>query len=266
MTCNTVINRLYAYADGTLDRSEHRQTRSHLDSCPRCAREAAAIHDVESRVRMAFRDDPPSPGLWRQIRSSIEVERARRGLRTGRRRVFRIALATVSVVSLTLAMSLYIRAGDARLAPPIWLVEAPVHDLRTFLVSKRPLDIGTRDAALLRRWFIDKVDFRPPLPFDRGAGLELVGGRLCYFLHRRAVSYVYRSGKHLLSFFAFPGAGLGLPTGRREIGSGPRVSVHEVNGFTNVLWGGNGLVYALVSDAPRARVLRTAQLLTRRNP
>lgn len=266
MTCENVTSRLYAYADGTLEAAERKETHSHLDSCPRCAREAAAIHDIESRVRTAFRDDPPSAGLWPQIRCSIEAERVRRGLRTGRRRFLRMTLATVSVVSLTLAMSLYIRAGDARLAPPIWLVEAPVHDLRTFLASKRPLDIGTRDAALLRRWFVGKVDFRPPAPSTRGAGLELVGGRLCYFLHRRAVSYVYRSGKHLVSFFAFPGAGLGLPTGRRATGSGPRVSVHEVNGFTNVLWGGKGLVYALVSDAPRARVLRTAQLLTRRSP
>lgn len=268
MICENMTNRLYAHADGTLDLVERRRTRCHLDSCPRCAREAAAIHDIENRVRMAFHDDPPAAGLWPRILDSIEAERVRRRLRTlgaGRRRFLRVSLATVSVASLLLAMALYIRAGETRLAPPIWLVEAPVHDLRTFLVSKRPLDIGTDDPALLRRWFVGKVAFRPPVPVTRGAGLALVGGRLCYFLHRRAVSYVYRSGKHLLAFFVFPAAGLGLPAGGAATGSGGRVSVHEVNGFTNVLWGDKGLVYALVSDAPRARVLQTAQLLTRRD-
>lgn len=211
----------------------------------------------ERRVRSALATASPPADLWPRIRTTLHAEDTQRSGSTRRA----LALVAVGVAGALIAVAFLAPIFRAPAPLPAWIVEAPVRDLRTFIESRRPVDVLAVNPQHLQGWFAGKVDFTPPLP-AAPAGLDLLGGRLCDFLHRRAASYMYRTGEVLVSHFVYPEAGLGID-GADDVRVGAHLAaIRQIDGFTHVLWKEDGLVHSVVSAGPRARVIRWAQQLS----
>lgn len=87
--CERIGPLLDAYHDGELGRLRRWRLQRHLDGCPGCREELAALAGVGSWVRKATEAAPP-PDVWSEIRwrlparGSRAAPAARRGLRPGR--------------------------------------------------------------------------------------------------------------------------------------------------------------------------------------
>lgn len=142
------------------------------------------------------------------------------------------------------------------------LLSVPVQDLHTFVVSQRSLDVASPDPQYVRQWFQGKVDFPPPLLPTHAGTATLVGGRLCYFLDRRVASFMYTTDGHYLSLYVMPRRGLSPPQDG-VARTTPRATVHEVQGYTHIIWSHMALLYSLVSDLPTARLLEMTRRFRR---
>lgn len=256
MTCREIKARLPLFLDGVLDGREAQDVLGHLEVCASCRAEAEAIRRFEDGLRAAAGQEVPvPPALARRIDAALAP---RPWPVLGRRRLLQGAgVAAAASLAALAAVAVLRRPPPPPETPPAWVLEAPVNDLRTFLDSRRALDIATADPALLRRWFEGKTDFPPPKA-AASAELVLVGGRLCYFLHRRASAYMYRADGRYVSFFTFPGAGLWRPESPGRDAGARTLVVREIDGFTHVLWSDGELIHSLVSDLPPRRLARLA--------
>ena len=139
---------------------------------------------------------------------------------------------------------------------------ASIEELRTFVDSRRPLDLVSQDPLELQGWFEGKVDFTPPAP-PMLSELDLVGGRLCFFLDRRIAAYTYVADGHMISLYVMRDAGLGRVGGEAARLAGREVVVGEQAGFQGAFWHSDDLAFALIADLPRDHVLELATRLLR---
>lgn len=137
----------------------------------------------------------------------------------------------------------------------------PVDDLQTFVVSQRALDVAETVPTSLRQWFQTKVSFSPPVLPGQVEKAKLVGGRLCHFFNRRVASFMYRTDGRYVSVFVMPREGLTLPVGEEIDLHRARATVHEVQGYTHVIWVQTDLLYSFVSDLPQDRIMSLAKAI-----
>lgn len=255
--CAEIREVLEQYLDDALDNTMQRAVRGHLENCPPCRQESVTLRRLDNLTRAALATETPlpAPELWSRVMATLdtEVPVQREQPERGRLVLFGGLAALAATVAGVGVVGYALRRSDVL---PVWLLEAPVEDWRTFLASDRAVDIATVDPERLLGWFSRRLSFQPPPPPPPGETIKLVGGRLCYFLHRRAASYMYRTEGKLVSLFAFNGAGLGMPEGGEEIIAGRRAVVRRVGVFTHILWSEGPLIRSLVSDMPRARLAR----------
>ncbi len=204
MNCSDVRNQLRALLDGECAQSLRASLQSHLGICETCRGEAEAIVAFEGRVREALQAEPVPPALLARLRSQADPRGTRHSLRgmdwrIARRLTLLGAFALILLFPPASVIQLRQDQPDSRFE----VAETPINELRTFIDSRRPLDIATSDSDSLRSWFAGKVMFSPPssppLP-----SLHLIGGRLCFFMNRRIASYMYRSDDYLLSLYIIP--------------------------------------------------------------
>ena len=169
-------------------------------------------------------------------------------------------MATAAVIMLALSVAIF---------RPLWLpgsrqarlLSIPVEDLHTFVVSQRGLDVDSTGAEQVRQWFWEKVDFSPPLLPGRVGKATLVGGRLCHFLDRRVAAFMYRSEGHYLAVNVMPRDGLILPTHGDGALETPSGTIHDVKGYTHIIWSRSDLLYSLVSDLPQNQLTEMAKAM-----
>lgn len=255
MSCRQLQEQIYAFLDGALPSPRRARVQRHIASCSACRMQAASIRRIEDQFRTALRTDQPMPpGLWARMHSGLIADAGPPtegvGLRLSRPWIMWPALlfALVATTAAIVGFTRFSKDSQAR------LIEVPVHELQTFVDSHRAFDVVTQDPATLRGWFLDKVDFAPPLPAPV-AGLELVGGRLCYLLERRVVSYMYRADERFVSLYIMEVDDLNPPPGEAARVGGRQVAVLTVGDYTNVIWQDGGLLYSLVAALPQERLL-----------
>jgi anti-sigma factor RsiW len=262
MSCGRIRSRLEAYVDGRVDAEEKAAIRDHLASCVVCRAEAELIGEVESRMRAAFAADSPSDDFRQRVDAILSPDRgagaAHGRLRGGWRAAAAAAVVLLAVLGATLA-GLGIYSPGASQAG---VMVASIEELRTFIDSRRPFDIASRDPAELRRWFEAKVDFTPPRP-PVLSDLDLAGGRLCFFLDRRIAAYMYLADGRVISLYVMRQAGLRTPGGEPARLAGRQILVGELAGFHGAFWRSDELAFALIADLPRDRLLDLARRLVR---
>ena len=165
--------------------------------------------------------------------------------------------AVVAVACLILLAGLNTFSGKRIGDYPI--ITETIGDFVTFRVRGYPLDIKSSEPSVIMRWLAERVDFRLPSGVVPPPGFRLVGGRLCSFLNRRLVFFLFKRGKTAASLYVMSDAGLALPD---DIGA-QAVVVHSSKGFSNVFWRNGGLLYVIVSNLPEAEAERFAEALKR---
>jgi anti-sigma factor RsiW len=261
MSCEDVHLRLERYLDDDLSPKEYAVMQSHLSECEACHSELTRVKAFEVRLREAFRGERSPPALWPRIAADLgrhgavaQAAGERRRVGYPSRRVAIAAAALLAVGFVVMARRLVTAAVDSA-----ELMQTPVGELRSFIDSGRPVDFVTTDPAVLRAWFMDRVDFVPPAPTPR---LTLVGGRLCYFFERRIASYMYKIDGHLVSLYLMSNKGIEPPSASHEVALGTRAAaIREVDGFAHMLWKEGSLYYSLVSDQPAAQLVELARAL-----
>ena len=265
MTCHDVQHQLYPFLDGTLEADHSQAIQNHLAECAACGAKVEQTQRLEDRLRTTFRDEPVPDTLWSRIQADLEVTEPLSDAATSPRRVllkmpWMWSAAAAAVVILTLSVLLL---------RPLWLpatlqarlLSVPVQDLHTFVVSQRAMDITGTASEQVREWFWEKVDFSPPvLPVQAGKA-HLVGGRLCHFLDRRVAAFMYRADGRYISLYVMPRQGLDLPPSSGEVLQPMRATVHDVKGYTHILWSRTDLLYSLVSDLPREQLADMARAM-----
>ncbi len=265
MTCHDVQQHLYDFLDSALDSATGDAVQHHLETCTPCRTAFEATQSIEDQLRHTLREEPVPPTLWPRIQADLDrVVPAAIAATTQKRRrpwLWSAALAAVLVLSLGIALLKPVLMRSESLHAR--LLSVPVNDLHTFVVSQRPLDMASADPQQLRQWFQQKVAFPPPvLPVQVGAAY-LVGGRLCYFLERRVASYMYSADGHYVSLYVMPHEGLQQPSDAVRRLRQPQATVHEVQGYTHVIWSHTGLLYSLVSDLPQGQIFAMARQMMR---
>lgn len=259
MNCHEIRSRLEAYVDSRVDPEEHPAIREHLASCASCRAEIRLIGEVEKRMRAAFVADVPPEALRQRVDAILSRDRELETARGPWAGSWRAAAAAAVVLLAVLGATL----GSLGVYPPgstqAGVIPASIEELQTFIESQRPFDIASRDPLEVRHWFEGKVDFTPPTP-PVLADLNLVGGRLCFFLDRRIAAYMYRADGQVISLYVMREAGLGRPGGEpARLDGREEVVVGELVGFHGAFWRADELAFALIADLPRDHLLDLAR-------
>ncbi len=253
MNCRDIEENTHAFLDGALSDMQAEAIRHHLGACAACRREVELARTLESAVRVVVAEDKPPENLWNRIAGNLaDGHGSKRRIRGS---VWTGVAAAIALLALATVQSF--------LAKPVAVVEVPVSEMRTFVESRRPLDVATTDPQQLLAWFDGKVDFRLPPPPSTVKPVRLVGGRLCYFLDRRVASYMYRHGDRYVSLYIFSESGLEIPERvSASLAQGVSASVHRREGFTHVVWVEEGFVYSLVADLSTEEIVDLARGMT----
>ncbi|MFA5949260.1 MAG: zf-HC2 domain-containing protein [Hyphomicrobium sp.] len=241
-----------AYIDGRLDEPQQSAVRSHLEQCDACSEYFARAVDLEDRIRTALLGDLPSVELSTAIQHSL----AAKGRKPAAVRAQGAWMPSIRVVAAAALILGLLIAGlpAARLVPhesriaSEAVAQTPVRELRDWVASGRPLDVGESDPRRLRAWFERRVNFTLPMPPGANGDLTLNGGRLCHFFDRAVASYMYEFERHIVSIYVMSAEGLDMPP---DASTGVTIGDGD---YSNVIVTRGGLVIAIVSDlSPDAR-------------
>jgi anti-sigma factor (TIGR02949 family) len=241
MTCERARTLLGGYLDNELTPSEARAVASHLESCPACRQQYAAMEAVGPVMRHRL-PRLTAPDLLRS-RVTTALRTADRGqARTAAQRRsfwFRQIAAGLAIAVASSAVTLFVSrqsAGDSNTA---------VHNVVTShirsLMTKHLTDVVSNNEHNVKPWFDGKVAFAPDVPRLDSVGFPLVGGRVDSIGHERVAALVYGRRKHLINVLAWPAKHSGR-AGSDEIQTGSEL------GYNVVRWVRGDLQYAAVSD------------------
>jgi anti-sigma factor RsiW len=198
-------------------------------------------------LRRAFANERAPNGLEQRLAQSLRaLSTPVRGALLGRG----AAIATAAVLIVSLAIMFWV-SHTAELS------DVPLKELQAFIDSNRAVDVATDDPARVRAWLAARVDFAPPPVATGGAGIELIGGRLCLFSGRRVASYMYRVHGRLLSIYIMSADGLSLTGNNRIERAGRTLTLTQEGRLSQASWIENGLIYSIVGELPELALLTT---------
>jgi anti-sigma factor RsiW len=224
---------MHGHLDGELDLAGDLEVQRHIEECPRCASEYAAMRAMRTRLKdEAFRFEAPA-ALKEKIRRAIPTSaptrsngyQSRRGAWLPLAVRFAVPMAIGAMLTLAIAPRTIGLALDQRLAR-----EAVASHVRS-LMAAHLMDVVSTDQHTVKPWFNGKLDFSPPVNDFAKDGFPLVGGRLDYIDGRTVAALVYQHGKHVLNVFMWPAAGAAMSVERVETEHGYNVEHPMVVGM-----------------------------------
>lgn len=249
---NHLGDALSAYVDGELSPAELAAADQHLAGCPACRHDLAATATTRELLRSAVRVEPP-PGFFDRVDRLLASHPDRR----------RSPFALAGVAAAAAMWLLVLTAAPPSVVDSAEAVALPVHQLvashsaaqRT--VGIHPVSIGTADALGFRSVGLGDVPNRYPVPGSLGAGLSLVGVRR----DADVVQLLYTNGVDRVSVFEQAGSvdWSSLPEGERSTIRHRRAWLGADATARLVVFERAGMVFLVVSDAPRETVLAAAE-------
>ncbi len=253
MNCDDARVLMHGHLDGELDLAGDLEVQRHIEECPRCVSEYAALRAMRTRLKdEAFRFEAPA-ALKERIRRAIPASPpsragaypSRRGTWVPRAIRFAVPMAIGAMLALIVAPRTIGPALNQRLASEV--VASHVRSL----MAAHLMDVASTDQHTVKPWFNGKLDISPPVNDFAKDGFPLVGGRLDYIDGRPVAALVYQHGKHVINVFMWPTAGDATSAERIETEHGYHVEQLTVAGMN--CW--------VVSDLNQQELDRFARLI-----
>jgi len=105
------------------------------------------------------------------------------------------------------------------------------------LMGAHLFDVRSTDQHTVKPWFLDKLNFSPPVDDLAPIGFPLVGGRLDYLAGRPVAALVYQRRQHPINLFVWPAS-----------------DTREIRGFQVQHWTRGGMAFWAVSDLNRTEL------------
>jgi anti-sigma factor RsiW len=258
VNCEDARMLMHGHLDGELDLAADLEVQRHIDGCPRCANEYAALRAMRMRLKDdEFRFEAPA-ALKEKIRRAIPASplsrsavpqpsgyQAERGTWMPRAIRFAVPMAIGAMLALIIAPRTMGPSLDQRIAGEV--VASHVRSL----MAAHLMDVASTDQHTVKPWFNGKLDFSPPVTDFAKDGFPLVGGRLDYIGGRQVAALVYQHRKHVINVFMWPSAGTATNAERIETEHGYNVEQLTVAGMN--CW--------VVSDLNQQELDKFAELL-----
>jgi anti-sigma factor RsiW len=221
--CDDARVLMHGHFDDELDLAADLEVRRHIDQCPRCVTEYAALRAMRTRLNdEEFRFEAP-PELREKIRRAIIASPQTRsasqrsgGYQAQRRPWlpraigFVVPMAIGAMLALIIAPRTMGPSRDQQIAGEV--IASHVRSL----MPAHLMDVESTDQHTVKPWFNGRLDFSPPVTDFAKEGFPLVGGRLDYIDGRPVAALVYQHGKHVINVFMWPSAGTATSVQRIE--------------------------------------------------
>ena len=247
--CASFRSDLDACRDKALDQSRQLEVLEHLQNCSRCRQETERAAAIEQELKLQVVSWTPTAGLWKRIKTSVDLESST-GLIAARRR-YQLPWAAVALLLVTLGLVSFTLLESRNQTTPRLVATALVNEFHTFVISHRELDYQDSRPAEVRKWFGDKVNFRVPLPV-KTVDLQLAGGRLCNMFDQRIASFMYKVDDAWVSLYIMRSKPDGAAIVEQEL---------LLQGYGYIEWENQGLHYSLVGDVSVERLRQIAASL-----
>ena len=234
MTCDDARVLMHGHLDGELDLAADLEVQRHIEECPRCASEYAALRAMRTRLKEeTLRFEAPA-ALKEKIRRAIPAAptpsrsngyQSRRAAWAPRAARFAVPMAIGAMLTLIIAPRAVGPALNQQLASEV--VASHVRSL----MATHLMDVASTDQHTVKPWFNGKLDFSPPVNDFVKDGFPLVGGRLDYIEGRPVAALVYQHGKHVINVFMWPTTGTATSAERIETEHGYNVEQMTVAGM-----------------------------------
>jgi len=237
--CDDTRVLMHGHLDGELELVADLEVQRHIEQCPRCVAEYAALRAMRTRLNgEEFRFEAPAE-LRERIRGAIAVSpqtrsaaqpsgryRAQRAAWMPRVIRFAVPMAIGAMLALIIAPRKMGPSLDQQIAGEV--VASHVRSL----MAGHLMDVASTDQHTVKPWFNGKLDFSPAVNDFAKDGFPLVGGRLDYIHGSAVAALVYQHGKHVINVFMWPSAGSATSAQRIETEHGYNVeqlTVGEMN-------------------------------------
>ncbi|MBI1872409.1 MAG: zf-HC2 domain-containing protein [Acidobacteria bacterium] len=194
MTCAQMREQLSAWVDGELPHDLTAAVDSHLASCVSCRTHARSMRALKHVIaQLPSREAPPGA-----VRARVEGLR----FRSGRTRVARAVAWLASAVAAAALVWAAVQMRDRVPPSSHELAEELVADHLRSVPEVMPAEVTSQNPDDVRRFFAERVPFRPVAPVLPGA--RLLGGRLCRINGTRSQLLFYETHGQTLSLFISP--------------------------------------------------------------
>jgi anti-sigma factor RsiW len=244
---------LSAFVDEELELPRRLQIEARLEQDPLLRAQVESLRGLGAAFRANAQRYVAPGGLYERVRKSSAYGGAEgsgpahllsAAFDWRRRFPWRTLVSSLSLVCLALwglNLSLLQPARDNS------LMQAAVSGYLHAMAGQRLVDVASADGRVVKPWLSTRLAFSPPVPESDPVDSTLIGGRIDSLEGRSVAALVYRQHDHIVDAFVWP-------TTDGDIA----LATASLRGFNIGHWSRDGMRYCVISDLPRAQLLKFA--------